>query len=94
VDKKNKSFSPYFTESDAGQVRAAFLAAGHLEGYASITELIEAATMREVRRLQRRHNAGREWPGVPAGVLRPGRRTREELRQHHEKGVGDQCAEK
>ncbi|KRE60561.1 hypothetical protein ASG92_21690 [Arthrobacter sp. Soil736] len=87
MDKKNKSFSPYFTESDAEQVRAAFLAAGHLEGYASITELIEAATMREVRRLRRRHNAGRKWPGVPAGALRPGRRTREELRQHYEKSA-------
>jgi hypothetical protein len=76
MDKKNKSFSPYFTEPDAQQVRAAFLAAGHLEGYTSITEFIEAATMREVRRLQRKYNAGKKWPGVPAGALRRGRRTR------------------
>lgn len=34
--KKNRSFSPYFTESDAQQVRAAPLAAGHLEGRTSI----------------------------------------------------------
>lgn len=53
MDKKNKSFSAYFTEPDAQQVRAAFLAAGHLEGYTSITEFIEAAIMRELRRLQR-----------------------------------------
>jgi hypothetical protein len=83
VDKKNKSLSPYFTEPDAQQVRAAFLAAGHLEGYTSITEFIEAATMREVRRLQRKCNAGKKWPGVPAGALRRGRRTREEIRQQN-----------
>lgn len=80
MDRKIKSFSAYFTEADAEQVRAAFLAAGRLEGYASVTELIEAAVLREVRRLQRRHNGGKKWPGVPAGALRPGRRTREELR--------------
>ncbi len=83
MDKKSKSFSPYFTESDAQQVRAAYLATGHLEGYASITEFIEAATMREVRRLQRKYNAGRKWPGVPAGALRRGRRTREEIRRQN-----------
>lgn len=41
---KPESFSPYFATSDAGQVRAAFAAAGHLEGYASISELIEAGS--------------------------------------------------
>ena len=49
--EKPASFAPYFTTTDADQVRAAFLASGHLEGYASISELIEAATMKEVRRL-------------------------------------------
>ena len=83
MDKKNKAFSPYFTEPDAEQVRAAFLAAGHLEGYTSITEFIEAATMREVRRLQRKHNAGKNWPGAPSGALRRGRRTRDEIRQQN-----------
>lgn len=63
---------------------AAFLATGQLEGYASITELIEAATMREVKRLQRKHNGGRKWEGVPAETLRPGRRTREETMRGHE----------
>ncbi|MGY2747637.1 hypothetical protein ACVWZ8_004819 [Arthrobacter sp. UYCu723] len=29
--KKLKSFSTYFTEADADQLRAAFAAAGHLE---------------------------------------------------------------
>jgi hypothetical protein len=31
VPKKTKSFSPYFTEADANQVRAAVQEAGHLE---------------------------------------------------------------
>lgn len=84
LPKKNKSFSPYFTETDADQVRAAVQEAGHLEGYASITDLIEAATLREVKRLQRKYNGGKKWPGVPAGALRPGRRTREEVQHRNE----------
>lgn len=76
--KKPSSFAPYFTTSDADQVRAAFLAAGHLEGYASISELIETATLKEVRRLQRKHNNARPWDGAGPGSLRPGQRTRDE----------------
>lgn len=45
-----------------GQVRAAFLAGGAPGGYASVSDLIVAATMREVRRLQGKHNAGKKWP--------------------------------
>ncbi|GAA3287495.1 hypothetical protein ACFFON_06120 [Arthrobacter citreus] len=65
-------------ESDADQVRAAFLAAGAAEGYGSMSDLIEAAALREVRRLQRKYNQGRKWEPVQAGALRPGRRTLEE----------------
>lgn len=75
---KPASFSPYFTEADAEQIRAAFLAAGAAEGYASVSELIEAATLREIKRLQRRHNTGKPWDGIPAGGLRRGQRTRNE----------------
>jgi hypothetical protein len=81
VAKKIPAFTPYFTEEEAGQVRAAFQAAGAAEGYASVSDLIVAATMREVKRLQRRHNQGRTWEPVPPGALRRGQRTREEL-QH------------
>ena len=81
---KKKSVSPYFTETDADQIRAAVKAVGHLEGYASITDLVEGATLRELKRLQRKYNGGKKWPGVPAGELRPGRRTREEM-QHRKK---------
>lgn len=70
--------APYFTPADADQVRAAFAAAGHLEGYASISELIETATLKEVRRLQRRHHDGKPWEPLRAGSDRPGRRTKEE----------------
>jgi hypothetical protein len=82
--KKVAAFTPYFTEDEAGQVRAAFLAAGHLEGDASMSDLIVRATMREVKRLQRRHNQGKTWDPVPAGALRRGQRTRDELRHRNE----------
>jgi hypothetical protein len=72
---KPESFSPYFTPADAGQVRAAFAAAGHFEGYVSISDLIEAATLKEVRRLQRKYNQGRPWEPLPPGSVRTGRRT-------------------
>lgn len=78
---KPESFSPYFTAEDAGQVRATFTAAGQDEGYASISELIEAATLKEVRRLQRRHN-GKPWEPQPPGSARTGRRTKDEQSRH------------
>ncbi|WP_308036382.1 ParB family protein [Arthrobacter sp. zg-Y1110] len=40
-----------------------------------MADLIEAATLREVRRLPRKHNQGRKWAPVKAGALRPGRST-------------------
>lgn len=86
VPKRTKTVTPYFTEGDADQIRAAVNAVGHLEGYASITELVEAATLRELRRLQRKYNGGRKWPGIPAGRMRPGRRTREESQHRKEDG--------
>lgn len=86
--RKSKSFSPYFTETDADQVRAAFQATGRLEGYASISELIEAATLREVKRLQRKYNGGKKWLPVEPGALRPGRRTREETARRKEPRSG------
>lgn len=54
-------------------------AIGVQEGYASVNDLLEAAILKELRRLQRKHNAGKLWPGIPAGILRPGRRTQEEI---------------
>ncbi|MCY0903633.1 ParB family protein [Arthrobacter sp. H14-L1] len=88
---KNKpsSFAPYFTREDADQVRAAFLAAGHAEGYASISELIEAATLKEVRRIQRKHHNGHPWEGAGPGALRPGQRTRIEQKTERKKNPRD-----
>lgn len=80
IARKTKTVSAYFTEEDTDQIRAALKAVGHIEGYISITELVEAATLRELRRLRRKHNGGKKWPGIPAGEARPGRRTREEIR--------------
>lgn len=53
-------------------------AAGVQEGYASVNDLLESAINKELRRLQRKHNAGKPWTGIPAGVLRPGMRTKSE----------------
>ena len=46
--KRVAAFTPYYTEDEAGQVRAAFLAAGQAEGDASVSDFIVRATMREV----------------------------------------------
>jgi hypothetical protein len=80
--KKIAAFTPYYTEDEAGQVRAAFLKAGQPEeGDASVSDFIVRATMREVKRLQRKYNMGKPWPPVIAGELRRGQRTKPEIRQ-------------
>jgi hypothetical protein len=61
IPKKSKTISPYFTEDDADQIRAVVQAVGEPEGYPSITALVEAATLRELRRLQRKYNGGKKW---------------------------------
>lgn len=63
MPQKIAAFTPYFTEEKAGQVRAAFLAAGHLEGDASVSDFIVRATMQEV------NSASRGL--MPAGRLPP-----------------------
>ncbi|MDF9278571.1 hypothetical protein P4U43_12315 [Arthrobacter sp. EH-1B-1] len=82
--RKPASFTPYFTQEDAGRVRAAFLAAGTGEGYASVSDLIEKAVLKEVRRLQRKYNGGKAWEPVPPGALRTGRRNLAEERHRTE----------
>jgi hypothetical protein len=82
--KKTAAFTPYFTEDEAGEVRAAFLAAGQAEGDASVSDFIVRATIREVKRLQREHNQGRKWDPAPPGSLRRGQRTKDELRHRSE----------
>lgn len=84
ISRKTKTISAYFSQDDADQIRAAVQAVGKIEGYPSITALVEAATLRELRRVQRKYNGGRKWRGVPAGRMRPGQRTLTEL-QHQEK---------
>ena len=73
--KSPAHINPYFTADQAAQVRAAFHAAGPGEGYASLSDLVVAATMEEVKRLQRKYNEGRTWPGISAGKIRRGRPT-------------------
>lgn len=82
--KRIPAFTPYYTEDQAGQVRAAFKAAGLQEGDASVSDLIVRATMREVKRLQRKYNAGNPWPPVQPGELRRGQRTMNEMQHRTE----------
>ena len=74
--KSTAHINPYFTPGQAAQVRAALQAAGLDEGYASLSDLVVAATMAEVKRLQHKYNGGQNWEGVPAGMIRRGRPTR------------------
>jgi len=83
--KSSEKKGPYFTEEDLKQIRAAVQEVGKLEGYVSITDFVEAAARRELRRLQRKYNNGRKWQGVEAGELRPGRRTREETARREDR---------
>lgn len=82
--QKVAAFTPYFTEDQADQVRAAFLETGEEEGDASVSDLIVYATMREVKRRQRKYNGGKPWPPVKAGGLRRGQRTMDELQHRRE----------
>lgn len=83
--KKIAAFTPYYTEEQAAQVRAAFLKAGKAEeGDASVSDFIVRASMREVKRLQRKYNGGKPWPPVPAGELRRGQRTMDEMHHRNE----------
>lgn len=83
--KKIAAFTPYYTEVEAEQVRAAFVNAGKTEeGDASLSDFIVRASMREVKRLQRKYNAGKPWPPVKAGELRRGQRTMDEIRHREE----------
>lgn len=84
IPKKTKSVSPYFPEEDADQIRAALNAVGHLKGYTSITELVEAATLRELRRLQRKYNGARN--GRHSGRTGPTRHPRGNSKPQHKAG--------
>lgn len=83
--KKIAAFTPYYTEEQAEQVRAAFVNAGQpKEGDASVSDFIVRASMREARRLQRKYNGGKPWPPVKAGELRRGQRTMDEMKHRNE----------
>jgi hypothetical protein len=82
--RDDNSISAKFTQDDAEQIRAVVKNVGLAEGYGSANDFVEAAVRRELRRVQRKYNGGQPWPGVPAGGLRPGRRTREETARHED----------
>jgi len=70
----------YFRAEDLEQLRAAQAAVGLEEGHASISELLEAAALKELRRLQRKYNNGQVWDAPPEGAVRRGQRTRAEVK--------------
>jgi len=83
--KKIAAFTPYYTEEQAEEVRAAFVNAGKPEeGDASVSDFIVRASMREAKRLQRKYNGGKPWPPVQAGELRRGQRTMDEMQHRNE----------
>lgn len=83
--KKIAAFTPYYTEEQAEEVRAAFINAGQPEeGDASVSDFIVRASLREAKRLQRKYNGGKPWSPVPAGELRRGQRTMDEIRNRDE----------
>jgi hypothetical protein len=82
--KDGSRLSQTFSKDEAERIRATFKAAGALEGYASLEDLAKAGILREVRRLERKHNGGKKWPGIPAGQIRPGQRTRDETAHRKE----------
>jgi Centromere-binding protein ParB C-terminal len=83
--KKIAAFTPYYTEEQAEEVRAAFVNAGKTEeGDASVSDFIVRASMREAKRLQRKYNGGKPWPPVKAGELRRGQRTMDEMQHRNE----------
>ena len=83
--RKIAAFTPYYTEEQAEEVRAAFVNAGKPEeGDASVSDFIVRASMREAKRLQRKYNGGKPWPPVQAGELRRGQRTMDEMQHRNE----------
>lgn len=82
--RDDNSITAKFTQDDAEQIRAVVRHVGVKEGYGSANDFVEAAVKRELRRIQRKYNGGKEWEGIKAGGLRPGRRTRAETAAHED----------
>ena len=70
MSKATEKKGPYFTEEDLKQIRAAVQAVGKLEGYVSIADFVEAAARRELRRLQRKYNDGKNtaWSSPSSSI--------------------------
>jgi hypothetical protein len=62
----------YQSTRDGKRMRAAFVATQPLERRASLSAFICEAILREVQRLERQYNGGRQWPDVEAGRIPKG----------------------
>jgi single stranded DNA-binding protein len=67
IPKKSKTVTRTSPKRTGTRSEPPLNVVGHLEGCALITELVGAATLRELRRLQRKYNGSRKWPGIPGG---------------------------
>jgi hypothetical protein len=62
-----------FRPENIRRARAAFLRTLADEGHPSLSDFIEAAVMKETRRLEKKYNDGQEWPPAEAGAAPVGR---------------------
>ncbi len=54
------------------------------KGTRGVSDFIVRATIREVKRLQRKHNDGKAWAPLMAGALRCGQRISDEMKHRIE----------
>jgi hypothetical protein len=63
----------WMDEEDAAEVRGTYLGTRDRTGYRSLTAMINAAVMAEVRRLQAEHHRGKPYPPAKPGDVPTGR---------------------
>ena len=77
VEDKKPKYPPkvsfYQDREDTDRVRGALLHTMATEGPRTLSQFINDAVMKEVTRLEKKHNAGRPFPKLGAGKLPQGR---------------------
>ena len=71
--KNPPKVSFYQNPDDTARLRAAYAHTHAVEGYRSMSDLIDRAVMAEVNRLEERHNGGKPWQPVAARNIPQGR---------------------
>ena len=77
VETKKPKYPPkvsfYQDREDTDRVRGALLHTMATEGPRTLSQFINDAVMKEVTRLEKKHNAGKPFPKLGAGMLPQGR---------------------